>query len=345
MEQFQGAPPFQLDELRKWSAHYGSDRMLTQGAGGNTSFKDGGWLWVKASGTWLQDALTSEIFVPCPIAGIRAGIDSGEDRKAEWTTPSGRRLRSSIETSLHAVVPDPWVFHVHSVASMLWSAVADGRREVEDRLAGLPWEWIRYDRPGLPLTISILDRLGSRPRVLILENHGLVVSGESCEEVDELLREVEARLAVPARVTTPPATAELEAVCPPGYHPARYEGSHCCATGAVEYSAATLGMPAPDFAVFLGAELVGVRAGESLEAAAAEYRNRYRIDPSVFLIEGKGALVRDTVSENGELMLEALGRMLSRLPEGRRLTYLPLPEILALLEWDAEKYRQSVTKE
>ena len=38
------------------SARIGADPALVQGAGGNTSLKRDGVLWVKASGTWLRDA-------------------------------------------------------------------------------------------------------------------------------------------------------------------------------------------------------------------------------------------------------------------------------------------------
>lgn len=38
------------------SREIGSDILKTQGAGGNTSFKRDGVMWVKASGTWLAHA-------------------------------------------------------------------------------------------------------------------------------------------------------------------------------------------------------------------------------------------------------------------------------------------------
>jgi len=316
--------------------------MLTQGAGGNTSVKDDGWLWVKASGAWLEHAQTKETFVPARVATILEGLTVGEDRKAEWTAPSGKVLRSSIETSLHAVLPERWVFHLHTVSSMLWSAMEGGQAGVAERLEGLPWEWVRYDRPGLPLTRAIVERLGSRPQVLLLANHGLVVSGDSCAEVNELLLETEQRLSLEARQMQSVDKEGLRAVVPERYHLARYADAHWCAIDPASFEAAIKGMLAPDFAVFLGARLVGVRRGESIESAAAPYRREFGIEPAVFLLEGQGALIRDSVSDNGEQMLEALGRMLVRLPIGAELKYLPIPEIHGLLDWDAEKYRQSL---
>ena len=43
-------------KFRELSADLGRNPLLVQGAGGNTSIKEDGLLWVKASGTWLSEA-------------------------------------------------------------------------------------------------------------------------------------------------------------------------------------------------------------------------------------------------------------------------------------------------
>ena len=45
--------PADLAELRDFSARIGADPLLIQAAGGNTSVKADGVMWIKASGTWL----------------------------------------------------------------------------------------------------------------------------------------------------------------------------------------------------------------------------------------------------------------------------------------------------
>ena len=59
-----GKKPTINKEFLKFSQNIGNNLDLVQGAGGNTSFKDGEILWVKASGCWLRDALRREIFIP-----------------------------------------------------------------------------------------------------------------------------------------------------------------------------------------------------------------------------------------------------------------------------------------
>src|SRR5947207_2266807 len=46
----------EFDALIALSADVGSNIDLVQGAGGNTSLKEGNDLWIKASGAWLADA-------------------------------------------------------------------------------------------------------------------------------------------------------------------------------------------------------------------------------------------------------------------------------------------------
>ena len=53
-----------FQEFINLSEKYGRDSALIQGAGGNTSLKENGVLWVKASGCWLSDAIKNDIFVP-----------------------------------------------------------------------------------------------------------------------------------------------------------------------------------------------------------------------------------------------------------------------------------------
>ena len=62
--------PAGLAELAAFSAELGSDPEQVQAAGGNTSLKEGGRLWVKASGLWLADALTRDIFVPVALEPV-----------------------------------------------------------------------------------------------------------------------------------------------------------------------------------------------------------------------------------------------------------------------------------
>ena len=72
----------ELHALRELSASLGADRLRTQGAGGNASIKRDGTLWIKASGTWLADALAREIMTPVRLNPLLKAIAGGDPRAA-----------------------------------------------------------------------------------------------------------------------------------------------------------------------------------------------------------------------------------------------------------------------
>ena len=79
----------ELAELEALSARIGADPLLTQGAGGNTSLKIDGTLWIKASGTWLAHALERRIMVPVEIEPLLGAVHSVD--------PAAERIQQLVE--------------------------------------------------------------------------------------------------------------------------------------------------------------------------------------------------------------------------------------------------------
>jgi rhamnose utilization protein RhaD (predicted bifunctional aldolase and dehydrogenase) len=169
------------------SARLGADPLLVQAAGGNTSIKRDGALWIKASGKELRAAQADTIFVPVDLAGVRAGIERDEADPTAGRVQGDTALRPSIETTLHALLPQRVVLHLHSVNALAWEVRSDGEARVAERLAGLPWAWVPYHRPGLPLTRAC-GRRRAGVAVLALANHGIVVGADDCIAGEALVR-------------------------------------------------------------------------------------------------------------------------------------------------------------
>src|SRR5437660_12853029 len=91
-----------LTALCQLSARIGQNLDLVQAGGGNTSLKDSSNLWVKASGKWLARAMEEDIFLPVPEVDILRCIAEGREHVQEYETPSGVKLRHSVETAMHA---------------------------------------------------------------------------------------------------------------------------------------------------------------------------------------------------------------------------------------------------
>ena len=317
-------------EFLELSAVIGSNPLLVQGPGGNTSVKQTGIMWIKASGTWLSEAMTTDIFVPVDPAKAIAEIDgAGDGTCRSAVIDSGISLRPSIETSFHAIFPQKYVFHYHSVSSICHSISIEGRLELVDKLDGLNWSRVGYCKPGIQLADSIRESFDSGlPDIVILENHGVIVAGETIDEITGFCSEIEARLELPVRDLKKSTRASI-----------RIEGWDAvneysalaadCATRA----RATAGSYYPDHVVFLGPALPIMEMPRSSEGFGAE---------SPVVISDSGIYVRRSATTAQSSMLRCLYDVLTRIPEEWNLVPLAHSSEAELLNWNAEKYRQNL---
>jgi rhamnose utilization protein RhaD (predicted bifunctional aldolase and dehydrogenase) len=322
----------ELDQLRALSARVGADPLLVQAAGGNTSLKHDGVMWIKASGTWLKDATARDIFVPLDHAAIMEAL-ARNDPACESCTDFLRTdlnatgLRPSIETTVHALMPQRVVLHVHCVNTIAWAIRADAEARLAEKLEAFNWAFIPYARPGLPLAGAIQSRIRPGVDVLILGNHGLAVAAESVGEAEALLAKVVTTLTRPERAATIPDRAALESLCHgKPYKPAIMDETHALATDSLALRRGAHAVFYPDHVVFLG---VGV---------ATDFTN----DPPLVAIPGAGVLIRDDAKPAIEPMGRCLADVMRRVEEQDPLTALTAEDIDRLVNWDAEKYRQSL---
>jgi rhamnose utilization protein RhaD (predicted bifunctional aldolase and dehydrogenase) len=338
--------PAQLDDLRHMSARVGRNMLLVQGAGGNSSIKDGGVLWVKASGTWLADAEAKDIFVPVSIGAARAALMQG-DEKVPLAPQANTALRASIETSLHALMPHSAVLHVHSVNTIAWAVRSDARDELASRLEGLAWQRLDYHHPGLPLAKAVNDVLAEYPvDVLILGNHGLVVGAESCAAAEALVHEVETRLALAPRSAVPADHEALRSICAgTDYRSPKEPLCHSVGVDSYSRAIATSGSLYPDHVVFLGPGLPVLQHGEDLRILTARSHADRLPPPVALLVPGLGCVIRKDASAGAEAMLTCLGLVTCRLPLTTEVHYLTGENERALLNWDAERYRKQLTSD
>ena len=317
------------------SQEIGAQPMLVQGPGGNTSVKIDGRMWIKASGTELAEALDRNIFVAVdPAKAIQEldGAGDGSCRSALIDPDCG--LRPSIETTFHAMFDHKFVFHFHSVATICHAIAEEGRNALADKLSGLQWVSTPYRKPGIPLSQAIREAVGGRDiQVVVLSNHGIIIVGNTIDEVRELIDEVEQRLDLPVLAEGKPGTSPT---APPGWESVPEVSA--LATDPTVFQRATAGTYYPDHVVFLGPALPALSSERMAQLDPAEFPV-----PAV-LVEGEGVYLKTDATPSQRAMLDCIHNVLARIPAD--WTLLPIGEEAEaeLLDWDAEKYRQELAK-
>jgi rhamnose utilization protein RhaD (predicted bifunctional aldolase and dehydrogenase) len=338
----------EMSALKALSARVGADPLLVQAAGGNTSLKHDGVMWIKASGTWLQHAEARDIFVPVAIDPLLAALER-DDPACETCAGFVRGdlnssgLRPSIETTVHASFAHKVVVHVHCIATISLALREDAEAILAPKLKGVRWAFVPYRRPGLPLAREIRERLKADTNVLILGNHGLVVAGATVAEAAERLDHVVRALTRPERPMRAGPGPQLAGFAQgSGYAASPDPGVHSLALDEASLSVACKGSLYPDHIVFLGAGIAVAEPGEAPELAARRIGLEGRPEPKLVVVPGEGVLLPHDATPAIHAMARCLADVAVRVEPHDPIRTLSRDDELALVNWDAEKYRQSL---
>ncbi|MEI2299684.1 class II aldolase/adducin family protein [Ensifer sp. MJa1] len=340
----------EFEALLDLSARVGSDPLLVQGAGGNTSIKEGGTLWIKASGLWLAHARQRDVMVPVALEPLLDALErndpateKAQDFVIAERNPSG--LRPSIETTVHALMPQKVVVHVHCVETIATALQVNGAAIAAERLAEFPHVFVPYARPGLPLARAIAERLQDDTSVLVLGNHGLVVAANNVTDAAILLTDVTRRLSGQRRQAPAADLAALSRlVVDSDYRLPEDASLHAVAADLENCRFAAGGSLYPDHVIFLGKGVVLAAPGETALVIETKRRAAGESPPPLILFPGKGVLVQKEISAGAFAMARCLADVTTRIPADARLRYLTEAENAELLGWDAEKYRQQLNR-
>jgi rhamnose utilization protein RhaD (predicted bifunctional aldolase and dehydrogenase)/NAD(P)-dependent dehydrogenase (short-subunit alcohol dehydrogenase family) len=177
----------------------GCETELVLHGGGNTSWKAEGedhlgravrLLHVKPSGTDL-DEIRPEEFAALRLADLEpletwAELDDGLMEECIWHATADSEAFPSIESLLHAFLPDTWVLHSHADALLGLCNRSDGENRVRDAL-GDRVAIVGYRRPGFLLAKEVAAARRETPgaTAIVLMKHGLVTFGDTAKEAYE----------------------------------------------------------------------------------------------------------------------------------------------------------------
>jgi len=188
-----------IKELVKISRFYGKNPSFLLASGGNTSFKDERYIYVKASGFKLA-SIGEDGFVKLDRVALsriwekRYPVNDDLREKQVLqdlmnTRASGETKRPSVESLLHAILPQKYVIHTHPTVVNGLTCSKNGRL-LSEQLFHTRCMWISSVNPGYVMAKAVKNRLvehekkyRSLPDIILIENHGIFVGAESVEEI------------------------------------------------------------------------------------------------------------------------------------------------------------------
>lgn len=362
-----------LDILAKLSNRYGSNPEYVLAGGGNTSCKNGKYLFVKGSGTSLA-TITAEGFVKMQRAKLRKIFDkkypeNADAREAEVLSDmlasrvKGETKRPSVETLLHEAIPFRYVLHLHPTAANGLACSVNGKAVFEKHFSenGI---WIDPVMPGYILAVTVRDRIrrftesrGRAPDLILLQNHGIFLGADTERSLDKKLRaffrtlkdlEPVAPSQTPEpfdRVRAASFGAQIRGICG-GFAVFFLDSdiSEAVSSGSAFGRVYTTFSPdhmvyCSDAAAFSGA------SEEEISAALAGYRAEKGVYPRVLGVEGLGCYAIAPTKREADVAA-AVFRDAARVSVYARNFGgpVPLPDMLvdAINNWEVERYRKSV---
>lgn len=201
-----------LDVIVKLSRYYGSLPGFVIAGGGNTSVKDDTTLHVKASGVPLA-TIGRDGFVALDRGRLQvlsetefSSAPATREAQFKEAVLAARRQpergqRPSVEALLHHLLPARFVVHSHATLVNAVTCCVHGPEICRELFADNAL-WIPYVDPGYVLARTLRVLLSSRgthwPKIILMANHGLIISGDSADDIrqttDLVITRISARL-------------------------------------------------------------------------------------------------------------------------------------------------------
>jgi len=374
----------ELRELIAISRDYGQDKNYTLAGGGNTSFKNSEFIWIKASGAELatitEDGFAQLFRDKVQIVGGKKYSEDPQLRevevKADLVAASvfpEEGKRPSVETSFHEVIEYAYVIHMHPT---LTNALMCSQRaeEVTRRLFGDEALYIPY-APGYALFMMLKSALSDYrkkykrdPHIIFLENHGVFVSADTTAEVrkhysyiTETIRselnnyqEFEYLPVPDAAAGYLPVIRMLLSDEKPGttamHNSSLYRHFD---QSAVAFQKASLPFT-PDMIVYCKAAYMYIEENEDTASVLASFRkqlpgfvNTHGYPPKIIVIRDHGIIAVEENAASAATALEVYEDLLkiSYFSESFGGPHFMTPDEISFIDnWEVENYRRSISR-
>lgn len=337
---------------------------LVQAGGGNTSVKlDDQVMLVKASGINLSEVTDKQGYVDVDYAFIRQFLAQNPlhslEKKARELAANQAMKQSqisssgkpSIETFLHAML-STFTLHTHPISVNVLAAQKDWKSRLQaiwpDSIC------VPYHTPGIDLAMAMADEMnaytsqkGHFPKVVFLQNHGLIVSSNDPTEVVELTNKVtlliEEHLGMNLRKYRD--VTQIQNL----FQTAGFDHINVvCNDDSVIHRSLSSEDPAtriwpfcPDTLIYCGVRPVYLEHLQDL-VPLEKYVSMYQEFPKIVVVNEQVYFCGNTLKKAKEAQELFKFHLMVNEHAQSPLQRLKLNEVAYLSNWDAEKYRQGV---
>ncbi len=366
------------------SRYYGNLKEFTLAGGGNTSYKDERYIWIKASGASLA-TIDENGFACLDREKVRLvakkkystdlqlrEVEVKEDLIAANSDPKNIK-RPSVETSLHEIINYSFVVHTHPtlINALTCSEKAE---EITEQLFGEEVLFIKY-APGYELfklieaaLVPYRKKFNKDPKIIFLKNHGIVVSANSISEIQELYGYVTEK--INSKVKHNPNLEDIEvqdnivSILPAirmilsdenlkiarlrhhNLHANFYKDNNSFKKASLPFT--------PDIIVYCKGKYIYLEKSSNPDDILTEFKEKleafrksYGYSPKIILIKNYGLVAVEDTAEAAEIALDVYDDLLkiSFLSENfGGPHFLSEDDITFVDNWEVENYRRQISK-
>lgn len=366
-----------LETLISISKTYGSNPEFVIAGGGNTSWKNDEYMFVKGSGTELA-TIEEEGFVKVNLQKLdtiwsRTYSEDSDKREEEVLVdlmasryPSESEKRPSVETLLHALLPFRFVVHTHPSLVNGISCSRNGAETIS-KLFKDTAIWVPITNPGYTLAKVVKEEIERHmadgndfPQLIFLQNHGVFVSANSTEEIDHIYNNMfklikSEVLNFPDTLNIPVAEENVTlaekaigAALGEEFPVSAFANKDILTMSASNEAFAPLELAmTPDHIVYYGFKPVYADSLESLENDISVYIREYEVTPRLAVVKGIGAFAFDrslALAERAKKLFLDDVKVAVYTESFGRFQFMPQDQIDFIRNWEVEKYRFSLSK-
>ena len=359
----------ELDNLVEISRRYGKNYDYVIAGGGNTSYKNNEHIWIKGSGTSLatidadgfvrlnRDKLKEIANKTYPENAVLREEQVKNDLAA--AIEDRERKRPSVETSLHELLDYAYVVHTHpaKVNGLTCSIQAEKKT---NELFGDEALFIPYTDPGYTL-FKVVDnkvkeyknQYNRYPRIVILENHGIFVSADTTDEIDEIYTQLNNKLDSVISETPPDSIGNSteSTININGEEKVKIEKSspliNFFTDNREKFDLVNVAFT-PDNIVYCKAYYPMADSDKNLIDTITEFKAEKGYLPRVTAIEKQGIVVIEDSLKSAQTVIEVFEDMLKTAVYAENFggAKAMTPEQIAFIDnWEVENYRRKVSKE